>query len=297
MCTDEQSLTLLKNGYQEFNLEKILPLSKLEHIEIIGSKAGFSKICKKLFIKTPDFQICSQLKDLRGLGASVTYPLLLKVDMSTAGRGVFICNSFEDLKLQFIILEHAQKKDAVLQKYIKGETIAGDALFRKGKLLECGLSKTLSYAGSEFGLSANRVYFNCPELLEIIVGIGEKIGIDGFCNITFIKELSSKKYYLIEADLRPHAWFRLSHFAGVNFNQVIGKYLSGDKYFSDSLRSSEVIMHFTRDIEKSIRRRDYKNILLWIFNSKKRWRFISKDPVTFFANIIFIFKSCLVRKK
>ena len=67
--------------------------SKLE-----GSKIFTKEICKKNNIPTSRFKICKSLDETIDYLKSVRYPLVIKADGLASGKGVYICNDFDEAK-------------------------------------------------------------------------------------------------------------------------------------------------------------------------------------------------------
>ncbi len=67
--------------------------SKLE-----GSKIFTKEICQKNNIPTSRFKICKSLDETIDYLKSVRYPLVIKADGLASGKGVYICNDFDEAK-------------------------------------------------------------------------------------------------------------------------------------------------------------------------------------------------------
>ncbi len=67
--------------------------SKLE-----GSKIFTKEICQKNNIPTSRFKICKSLDETIDYLKSVQYPLVIKADGLASGKGVYICNDFDEAK-------------------------------------------------------------------------------------------------------------------------------------------------------------------------------------------------------
>lgn len=274
------------------------------------SKAEFSKICFAHGILTPSYTIVSvdeyikenkdkSINKIIGNGMEeIKLPIVVKVDRSSGGEGVFLCHSHEDVSR---VLCDIQKKNIeknidseqyiVLQEYIKGDNVSCEALFQKGTLLACACSRVTSTTGGEFNVSAGRIYKHDPDVENILHTIGRTFNFDGFYNITFIQDTSSKKLYFIEADMRPNIWFSLTRYAGVDFSKAIKTYIDSNTHENSSECSSPLpasvlrvsgqgvpVWHFHRTISNLLMNGTIKDIFLgilpWVMNSKGRWRYM-----------------------
>ncbi|MCX6780498.1 MAG: hypothetical protein NT003_00035 [Candidatus Magasanikbacteria bacterium] len=277
--SDESAMNIVNNEVHDAKAAlKLLPISDLRSRIMLGSKAGLSILCSERNLLTPVFVINHELFDLQTLQEFVTYPLLLKVDMSRGGAGVFLCNNVEEVQAKLLELTEVQKNNLVFQKYIDGETVGVEAIFKNGKLRGYACSKLLQTSGSEFNVSIEREYFECPELEQSIMDAGERLDIDGFASMTYLEDKESSKYYLVEADLRANVWFRLAEFSGVDFSRVIRNCLMGiDEIVRPHIPQEKrplIICFFSRHTMWCLRHGKIVELLKWAFNVGGRWRFV-----------------------
>ena len=111
---------LNKDGIKVFGPDKFC--SKLE-----GSKIFTKKICKSENIPTADFQIMKdKFSSLEYLKKKI-YPLVVKADGLAAGKGVYICENFEDAKnaVEEIFNGKFGKADEILiENFLEGEEMS-----------------------------------------------------------------------------------------------------------------------------------------------------------------------------
>ena len=285
---DDGALGVLNELVEDESLaKKILPLSKMENRVCLWSKAGLSLLCRQYNIVTPDFAVYMRNKDPLQLAKSVGYPLVLKIDKSSGGSGVCLCNNKEDLLKNWERLAWEDKQRLVFQKYISGDNIAVEGLFREGRLLAYVASKVTQTIEGEFGVSMVREYSSRIELEPILELLGQAMGINGFGNLTFIRSRSDGKYYLVEADLRPQAWFRLAELAGLDFSKAIKNYFTSNfELIRPDLEYPRVLRSFNREIAYSLngRHRTFSEIIKWILNKQSRWQFIPTYDIKLLAN-------------
>jgi glutathione synthase/RimK-type ligase-like ATP-grasp enzyme len=258
--------------------QKILPLSKLENRTMLGSKAGLSILCSKYNILTPPYKIYNGLAGLLELGAKISFPLVVKIDESGGGRGVFFCENQAILKASWEKIGSLEKNNLVLQKYIPGQNIAVEGLWKAGKLLAYVYSRVIGTEDSEFNASTKREYSECPDMEPLLEHMGRSLGLNGFANVTFIYNPAEKLYYLIEVDLRPQSWFRLAIFSGVDFSLAIQNYFSGEGNLIRPVLPPGIkvfiMRHFSRQICADIRHWDILDMLKWVVNRQGRWQFV-----------------------
>jgi predicted ATP-grasp superfamily ATP-dependent carboligase len=267
--------------------------------EVLGSKIGLMNSCLKFGIKIPKSVVSVQkgcISDARQIG----YPLLVKSDYGHSGTGVIKCTSEAELILATGAFENDEK--FLIQEYIDGDIINTESLFKNGKLLGYAYSKTIETITDEFGVSAVRAYHVFPEITPVLEKIGRVIGVNGFVNMTFMRDRMTGEHFLIEADVRPQAWVPLARFAGVDFAEAIKSYSYDPEHFKvviPLLGTPEkplIIRHFSRDMMRCIIHHNGREVWNWVINKDFRWRFIPwYDPVLLFWTLGRILKFWLGR--
>lgn len=278
VLSDESAVNLVNNEIADEQAAlELLPISDLKNRSMLGSKSGLSLLCSEKNILTPAFAVYNDAFVIDALHEKVPFPLLLKIDVSRGGMGVFLCKNNDEVQSKMAELTHCQKDKLVFQEYITGETIGVEAIFQEGVLLGYACSKHVQTSGSEFNVSIERLYFECREIENYLRGVGAALSIDGLASMTYLHSKKDSKYYLVEADLRANVWFRLAAFAGIDFSEVILNYLSHTHSLVRPIflpGKSVVVSFFPRHIMWCLRNRKLIEISKWIFNVGGRWRFI-----------------------
>ena len=183
-----------------------------------------------------------------------------------------------------------------MQEYIAGDNVASEALFKKGRLVAYTHARTLKTMGSEFGVAIVREYSPNPRFGAFVRHVGASLGLDGFCNITCMHEKNSDTYYLVEADPRPHSWFALSRFAGVDFSAAIEKFLSDSQEVIEPPSGTYIVRHFSRSISNAFREGNVSEIIQWCVGKDGRWEFIPRsDPVMLWSVSLILIRDILYR--
>ncbi len=277
---DDHTLRIMNELIQDDKIARnILPLSKLENRSVLGSKVALAHLSTTYGLSAPPSVIHILGEDIMAGVAHVSFPLLLKVDESNGGQWMSRCDNESELriKLRELPMEQRKGRGVVLQRYIQGESIAGEALYKQGSLCAYATSKVEQTIGGEFSASCVRRYSPHPQAVEAMRRAGESLGINGFCSFTFMRDVKADVYYLVEADMRPHAWFTLARFAGVDFSSAIRDYLSHSNtaVISPTMPdTSAEVRYFERDVYRMMQGRDLAGLAQWIFNTEGRWRFI-----------------------
>lgn len=268
-----------ENIESEELVKRILPLTKIENREMLSSKAGFSNVCERNGILSPKFMVYSEELDLDTIDRQMNYPLLLKMDLSWSGAGIYFCDDKKALVEGFEKV--SVKEKLVIQEYISGEEIGVEALFHQGQLIVYNAAKILDFFENSFSYTTRRVYFRNQEIETLLRTLAESLGLNGFASISYIYEPIKNKYFLIEVDVRLNNWMSLSRFTGHDFSEGIRKIIkAGDKPIEiepenqKDLKKEVEIALFYRDLRRCWKKKDISGLLRWIFNYKGYWRFI-----------------------
>ena len=109
--------------FEESNLKIIGPNQKAAQLE--SSKIFAKSFMKRHNVQTASFNTFVELKDAFEYSKKASYPLVIKADGLAAGKGVFICNSYEDSSQALNELMKEQKfgesgKKIVVEQFLKG---------------------------------------------------------------------------------------------------------------------------------------------------------------------------------
>ena len=96
--------------------------SKLE-----GSKIFTKELCKKYDIPTANFNIFENLKTTELSLKNFKYPLVIKADGLAAGKGVYICNNFDDGLIaarEIFNGKFGKAKNLLIEEFLDGEEMS-----------------------------------------------------------------------------------------------------------------------------------------------------------------------------
>ena len=289
---DEELLNFLnKHISDESMFYKILPLNNIRNRGILGSKKGLSELCDKLSIISPKTLTYENNHDLHFHELqSFQFPVLVKLDHSSSGAGIVLCNNVESLLSELKNTIYS-KHGFIIQEFIKGKDVGVESLFLDGQLLVYQSSVALEYTGSIFTPAQKREYFESSEIGKVVKSIGHTIGINGFASIQLIHNRTDDKYYLLEADLRPQAWFRYGEFTGHDFSigveMFTGQRPIDLEYYKNKERnvSKTEVSLFLRSIKAFAENRNFSILAEWI-RKKSNWKFIPFYDTVFMKHII-----------
>ena len=254
---------------------KLLPLSKIENKELLGSKAGFSSLCTKYDIDTPRYLIYNPAHTTQSIGEYMHYPFMMKTDRSEAGTGVFKCDTEADLMKHLNALDN--KENVVFQQFIQGYDINMEVLYKNGELIVYSYAKLLKILG-ENGLSTQRLFCQNDTIQPELEKIGRCFGINGFASIAFMYSEAEQKHYLIEVDVRPNSWIYYGRYTGNDFSEGIRRIIKGDLSVvkpDPAVFPKEIkVAIYKKDMMRVIVKKDIKGLLYWILNTDNCRRFI-----------------------
>ena len=272
---------------------KVMPLTKIEHRQLLGSKAGFSELCAKYNIRSPRYLIYDAALTLARIGEYLGYPLLMKLDKSEGGFGVYLCENEQALAER--LASTPDKNKLVFQQFIKGCDINTEVLYHHGELLVYSYSRTLMVMG-KFGVSTQRLFYQNNEVEEVLINMGRSLGLSGFGNVVFMYSEQEKQHYLIEIDMRPNAWTYYGRFTGNDFSEGVRRIINNDlrlvKPTEAQAKQQLLISLYKKDVYRCILEKDVKGLLAWAANKDGRWRYIPfYDRKLFNACTGFLFKT------
>lgn len=194
--------------------KRLLPVVNEESFQHLYSKCGLSQVLSASSVETPPFSICNTTDDIEHAALKIGFPLLIKIDRSGGGSGVFECSSLTEL--------HSKAKNLrfplLLQKKIEGTTIDLTAFYQNGQLVHFTYSKFIKSIRGQFGPSSFREYTQIGVLpsnvFQQLQELGTALGANGFVNATSIECSETNRRYIFEADMRPNVWVDYGRFLG-----------------------------------------------------------------------------------
>ena len=119
----------LVDGIVDYFLDtniKVFGPSKLAS-KLEGSKIFTKEICQKYNIPTANFKISKDLKSTEETLKDATYPLVIKADGLAAGKGVYICNNFDEscnAAKEIFGGKFGDAKNLLIEEFLEGEEMS-----------------------------------------------------------------------------------------------------------------------------------------------------------------------------
>ena len=194
---------------------RLLPITGPEHLGHAGSKVGLARALERAGVAAPRFAVVGAADTLVAACERLGYPLVVKVDESGGGEGVFPCNSRAEAEA---LAARSLRLPLLVQEMIDGDLIDLSGFFRGGRPVHFVCNESLKTVGSRFGVSILRRYARISsldrEVFEDLVHLSASLGLDGFVNISAVRQSGDGRLRFIEADLRPNVWVEASRMIG-----------------------------------------------------------------------------------
>jgi predicted ATP-grasp superfamily ATP-dependent carboligase len=203
------------------DLWHLLPVLNQSALPILG-KIGFAEHCREHGIVSPRFHPVRHRDGASEALQSLGLPVVVKENYSNGGAGVRILQD-ESSYFEFMA-GYGYAEPLLVQQFIGGEQLGVDALFKHGKLLQYACSVDVE---PTLGPSTKRRYFpNDEQLGALISQLGRSALLHGFVNVSILRDATSQRCYLIEADPRPTKWVTYAKWFGHDFVPAFQKFLA-----------------------------------------------------------------------
>ncbi len=277
MADDALIRIMNEEEIEESLFKKLMPINKIENRYMLSSKIGFSEFCLSAGLLTPKFVNYNQPEDLELIKSTLNFPIVNKRDFSSAGTDMFVSQTLEEFEKDLHLIPLNQ--NVLVQEYIVGTEIHVEALFFNGVLVTYTNGLIVQTFSTQFSFTTRRKYFKDENLTPLLKEIGEKLGLNSFCNIAFIHKKETNQYYLFEVDPRPNSWIALSRYVTPNnFFEAVKRIVSGEYkkgYIETPFYHNEMeAALFFKDMRRIFWHKDIKGLMRWVFNVKGYWRFL-----------------------
>ncbi len=176
------------------------------HANHFYSKVGLSRELAAGGVQTPPFLVAACVGEAQEWAREHGYPVLLKVDSSRGGYGVYECTCADEIGMQEALF---LSPPVLVQKKIDGVELDLSAIFLDHKLVHFSYAR-IEKAVKRFGVSVVRTYFPLPlvdeRIFDELARLGHVLGANGFSNISCIEAADGSGRYYFEADMRPNVW-------------------------------------------------------------------------------------------
>jgi ATP-grasp domain len=250
---DDATLGVILNSdlTQEQKL-RLLPVLSEKNLGHIFSKIGLSQALEENGINTPDYRTARNEEELTAAAKALGYPILVKLDSSAGGMGIFECLDHADVAG---LRKTLKLYPVLVQRKVKGVEVSLEAFYRHGELVHFAYSIP-EKSKYRFGPTSVRSYQPIvsvePKVSDELRKVGKALGSNGFTSIGCIHSEQDNKRYYFEADMRPNLWIDQPRYLGEDWAKIIHWHFTGGKAakepcsFGDQYTTQVLIPHFLR---------------------------------------------------
>lgn len=283
--SDDDILTAIKNSHlTDIKKLKLLPIVAMSDAIHLHSKIALSQILESNNISTPKFNIAKSPGELLTLANNLGFPVMIKVDQSGGGFGVYSCENENEITR---LSRFSLKYPLLIQKKVEGKLADLSGFYQNGELIHFSYSEFEKCIHGPYGPSVVRTYYDLASLPSQIQTelkqIGRVLGIDGFTNISCLINSDRSERHYIEVDLRPTIWCDYAKYLGCDPAKALEFYFDNGQIpvvFSKSQAiPPKVIAHYMR-----------LNLLELLLNRYGVWSYLDD------ASLFLLVKQCLIRQ-
>jgi carbamoylphosphate synthase large subunit len=178
-----------------------------EDLLIAIDKLKIVSIAKECAVETPNTVEISSFDDLDKASKELGFPLVIKTRHGNSGKGVFIVNEKDELKIKY---EHIVKRFSLenympfLQQYVNGNVYGCCFLSHNGDILFSFSERYIRCKDGGFGTSVYREQSNLPLLENHTRKIVKYLNWTGIGHFDYIVSRDKQHAYLIE--MNPRFW-------------------------------------------------------------------------------------------
>jgi predicted ATP-grasp superfamily ATP-dependent carboligase len=167
-------------------------------------------LAQSIGVDVAPFVVTRSPDEVRGFAQRHGFPVVVKRRFSSAGSGVAVCASAEELCVAMDRFARPVAQDLVFpsdgamlaQAYVQGRTVFYPSMAWRGSLLAgYGGEKLQSAVGPTSPPTVNR-YFRAPALRNASVRLASAMGITGFYSPEFVEDTRTGSVYLMEINRR-----------------------------------------------------------------------------------------------
>ncbi len=213
-CEDSLVRQVRDAGIDDATKCRLIPVTGPEHLGHVGSKVGLARALAGAGVSAPRFTVVESAAGLVDACDTLGYPLMVKVDESGGGQGVFECHSTAEARA---LSMRCLPLPLLVQEWIDGELLDLSGFFRAGRPVHFVHAQFISTVGGRFGPSKVRRYTPLANLdwhlCDSLSALSAALGLDGFANISALRRRDGRLSF-IEADLRPNVWVEATRLFG-----------------------------------------------------------------------------------
>ena len=224
---------ILKSYLPDAMKSALFPVNSKQYWAYLCSKNALSEYLQHSNVLQPPFAISKTPSDLERDALALGFPLLLKIDFSGGGTGVFECANCEEVRA---VKLPPNSFPLLLQQKIPGPVIDLSGFFYQGNIIHFSYAQFLYFDRPSFSPSVVRQYLTRhsidPSIVDELNELGRALGLNGFVNINCILSIQDGKRYYFEADVRPNVWVNFPYYLNDDPAKALNAFFQSGKLMS-----------------------------------------------------------------
>ena len=213
---DDQTLReIIQSDLPDAVKLRLLPVCNIRNFKHVGNKIGLSQVLSEAGVMTPEFWVGLDVDQLVSLLGAVSYPVMVKNDLSGGGSGVFKYAPGDSLDA---LLAKPLVFPLLVQRFIDGDVLDLSGFYLNGELIHFSHAVSEAVVSNPFGPSSLRTYTQLAcvpqNVFSQVKQLGEALGAHGFVNVACLRSHIDGKYYFVEADMRATVWAEYARYFG-----------------------------------------------------------------------------------
>ncbi len=270
LLTDDSLLAALREIALDLGVKlRLSPLRSAASIGLLHSKRETARFLRENGFSCPRSASCDSFDEIVQKSHEIGFPTIIKIEGTNGGKGTFRADSADELSGLRPALAN---KQVVIEQFLDGPEAAIEALYLSGELVAYNFSYVMRRIG-RFGSSYERRFQPCASVASALIRLGRLLQLNCFTNISCIADPRSDTHFFFEVDLRPNAWVSFGQLVGVDFSNVIRRFIrQPDRHEPVASTSIErMLAHFERDVRYSLARGDWRRVWAWVINRNNCW--------------------------
>jgi hypothetical protein len=231
-------------------------MAPVEYLGATTDKLAYAALCADVGVRTPEWRKAYTMADLLTFADDYGYPVVVKADETTAGNGVRICDTEDDLAnagyaLLSQFTSHGRDvptEPVLVQRFIDGASSAYSGVAWQGELLAGAAFVKVRSDPPKTGPPTVIEFVDAGESEEFVRRITQHTRYTGFAVHEYIVENGTGLSYMIECNPRPVSSHSSCIYAGVDLGAALYAAATGAPRPRFFLKPNTVIAIYPQEV-------------------------------------------------
>jgi len=264
---DDMMVRLLSEEENKSWLRPWFPVDPVEEsLRLIQSKAAILAACEADGIPVPRSIPCANLQEALQAARAIGYPVFIKGEDSSGGRGVGRAENDRELQHLIETLPAEYMGGYSVQQAIEGRLGSMAVFAWRGEVIQWSSHYRARTWPEPYGASSQIKFMRHPDIELIARGIAKLTGFHGFFGVDFIHSQQTGHCHVIEMNPRPTPLLPLCARAGADFSKGIRHVLAGGPKPEPlpPIAPKGTYPLFPEELYRCHEQHDYRSIVRWI---------------------------------